>query len=491
MANQLRPPVITIMGHVDHGKTTLLDYLRKSRITAKEAGGITQHIGAYQVEHKGKKLTFIDTPGHAAFNKMRARGAAATDLVILVVAASEGVKPQTIESIRHIKEANVPVLVAINKIDLPNVYPDVVKGELAEHGIVVTSLGGDVESVEISALKGKNIDQLLDTVLVIAELQNLTADPDASLEAVVIESTKDAQKGVLVTVIVKQGTLKVRQDIYAEHATGRVKMLSNDLGQRVDQVGPGCPAELIGFSEAPPVGSIVKDLAAIYPEVKIDQTEVQVQDTSEPEHNYAQEFDAWLTAKPTLPLIIKADTEGTLEAIIGNLDDESVKLLDFGVGEVTESDLDLAEASGATIISFHLKLSKRIQALAKQRKIRLKTYDVIYHLIEDLQKQMLKLMEPGIDEVVLGEAEILQIFEMRGDRIAGVKVKTGEIKKHDMFHLTRAGATIANPVIKSMMHAKEEITSLKAKNECGLTFKNRKLDFQIGDILVAYKVAEE
>ena len=485
------------MGHVDHGKTTLLDYLRQSRIVAKEAGGITQHIGAYQIEHKGHKLTFIDTPGHAAFSKMRARGAATTDLVILVVAASEGVKPQTIESIRHIKEAKVPVVVAINKIDLPNVYPDVVKGELAEHGIVVTSLGGDVESVEISALKGKNIDQLLDTILVMAELQNLVADPNAPLEAVVIESAKDPQKGVKASVIVKQGTLKLRQDIVADQIAGRVKLLTNDLGQSLSQILPGCPGEIIGFKDIPPVGSFVRDVQAVYPETNPNEESEKLRD---PEKSvdadpavpaYQQEFASWLSAKPTMSLIVRADTEGTLEAILENLDDESVKLLDFGIGEVTENDLDLADASGATIISFHVKLAKRIINVAKQRRIKLKTYDVIYHLIEDLQKQMLKLMEPGIDEVVLGEAEIMQIFEMRGEKIAGIKVKTGELKKHDLFHLKRGETVIANPVIKTMMHGKEEIASVKAKNECGLTFKNRKLDFQVGDFVVAYKIAEE
>ena len=493
MAKQIRPPVITIMGHVDHGKTTLLDYLRHSRIAAKEAGGITQHIGAYQVEHKGKLLTFIDTPGHAAFNKMRARGAAVTDLVILVVAANDGVKPQTIESIRHIKEAKVPVLVAINKIDLPNVYLDVVKGELAEQGILVTGFGGDTEVVEISALKGQGIDKLLDTLLVMAELNNFTADPAAPLQAVVIESAKDSQKGVVASVIVKEGTLKIKQDIFTDTTNGRIKLLTNDRGQSLASVLPGCPAELTGFKEAPVVGSIVRDLAATYQEetkVEVAEPETAAQDNvqvaaTEPD------FSAWFEKKPRLPLIMRADVEGTLEAILSNLDDESVELLDFGIGEITEKDLDLAEASGATIIAFHIKTPKRIVLMAKQRSIKLKSYDVIYHLIEDLQKQMLKLMEPTIDEVVTGEAEILQIFEMRGEKIAGVKIKSGEIKKHDLFHLKRGEAVIANPVIKTMMHGKEEVTTATIKHECGLTFKNRKLDFQIGDLLVAYKKAEE
>jgi len=493
MAKQTRPPVITIMGHVDHGKTTLLDYLRHSRLTAKEAGGITQHIGAYQIEHKGKLLTFIDTPGHAAFGKMRARGAAITDMVILVVAADDGVKPQTIESIRHIKVAKVPVLVAINKVDLPDFYPDVIKGALAEQGILVTGFGGDSEVVEISALKGLGIDKLLDTLLLMAEVNDFSADPQAPMEAVVIESAKDQNKGIVVSVIVKQGTLKLRQDVYADQASGRVKLLTNDLGQKLDQVLPGCPAELIGFSQSPPVGSLVKDLAATYPQAISEVKEtVENKSTDAAEEVAASvDFSSWFENKPKLSLIVRADVEGTLEAILGNLDDESVNLLDFGIGEVTEKDLDLASASGATIIAFHIKVSKRVLNLAKQQGIKIKSYDVIYHLIEDLQKQMLKLMEPTIDEVITGEAEILQIFEMRGERIAGIRVKIGEIKKHDLFHLRRDGKDLANPVIKTMMHAKEEVVTASAKHECGLTFKNRKLDFKVGDLLVAYKKAEE
>lgn len=492
MALQPRPPVVTIMGHVDHGKTTLLDYLRKSRITAGEAGGITQHIGAYQIEHKGKKITFIDTPGHAAFNKMRERGAAVTDYVILVVAANDGVKPQTIESIRHIKAANVPVVVAINKIDLPNVYPDVAKGELAQHGIQVVDMGGDVEAVAISALKGTGVDALLDTISVMADLQNISGDPEAALRAIVIESAMDARKGVTASVIVQQGTLRGRQLVQTEEVSGRVRMLTNDKGESLVSVGPGCPAELIGLDKVPAVGSLIWEAGQEQPTLVSATTAdattpIPQTNTNDVDYN----FDDLLGEKQKLPLIIRADVEGTLEAIINNLDDESIDLLEAGVGVITEADLDLAESSKAPIIAFHTKVPKHIVTLAKQRGIKIKMYQVIYELIEDLQKQMLKLMEPTIDEVVTGEAEILQIFEMKGERIAGIRVKTGEIKKNDWLHLKRGEEILFNPVIKTMRHGKDELDRVTAKSEAGFTFKNRKLDFKVGDRIIAYKIENE
>lgn len=487
MATQKRPPVITIMGHVDHGKTSLLDYIRKSRVAAREAGGITQHIGAYQVEYKKQKLTFIDTPGHAAFNKMRERGAHVTDIVVLVVAANDGVKPQTIESIRHIKKAGVPVVVAINKTDLKDVYPEMVKSQLVEHDIKVQGFGGDVDAIDISAKTGKGVDELLETLVVMTQLHEFSADPDAPLRAVVIESAKDDKRGPVATVIVQQGTLAVRQDLVSDGVEGRVKRLSNELGQSLTEVTPGSPAEIVGLKDVPAVGSIIKDAAAEYPDEEV--AEVEAEEAAE-EDPFA-DFAAMLDDKPKLKLILKADVEGTLEAIMQTLDDESVDLIDFGVGQVTESDLELAETSDARIIAFHTKVPKNIVALAKTAGVKIKQYDVIYKLIEDLQKQMLRLLEPGIDEVITGEAEILEIFEMRGERIAGIRVKTGEIKRHDLFHLKRGEEVVANPVIKSMKHGKEDVTVVKTKNEAGITFKNKKLDFKVGDTLVAYTEADD
>lgn len=492
MAQLARPPIITIMGHVDHGKTSLLDYIRKANVVAGESGGITQHIGAYQIEYKGKPLTFIDTPGHAAFSKMRERGAKITDIIVLVVAVNDGVKPQTIEAIRHIKNAGVPFIVAINKSDLKDVYPDVVKAQLAEQGILVQGFGGDIDSIPVSAKTGMGIDTLLETIQVTAELQELTADPQAPLEAVVIESTKDSRKGTVATVIVQQGTLAVRQDIYTfdggQKLTGRVRSLVNERGQQLKEVLPGSPAEIIGLSSVPPVGSILRDEAAVYDlSVEDAQEQMTLQTADFTQQPGALDFASLLEDKPKLKLIIKADVQGTLEAIVQTLDTDSTELLSSGVGPVIDQDLDLAEASGALIISFHTKVDKQLKERAKNAGVRIKTYDVIYKLIEDLQKQMLKLLEPTIDEIVLGEAEILQIFEMRGERIAGCRVRTGELKKNDRYHLKRGEEIVADPAIKAMMHGKEEIDVVKTKNEFGVTFKNKKIDFQVGDVLVAYR----
>ncbi len=489
MAKTTRPAIITIMGHVDHGKTTLLDYLRKSNITAQEAGGITQHIGAYSIKYQGRDITFIDTPGHAAFNKMRERGAQVTDIVILVVAANDGVKPQTIESIRHIKTAKVPVVVAINKVDLPDVNLDIAKAGLAEHGLVVTDYGGDIEVVEISALKGKGIDKLLETINLIADLQEIQADQEAPLEAVVIESSKDAKKGVSATVVVKNGVFKLRQDIFADEVEGRVKRLTNANGENLTTVLPGFAVEVIGFKDVPAVGSVVKEVGREYQEVVKEKEEKVLADNQWADLDFSQLVED--EDKPQLNLIIKADVKGTLEAIMQTIDPDSTNVLASGVGEVTENDIEMAKTSGALIISFHNRVSGKIKRIAKAEGVVVKSYDIIYKLIEDLQKRMLKLMEPTIDEVVLGEAEILQIFEMKNNVIAGSRVKTGEIKKSDLFHLKRDNEIIANPVVRNMMHGKEEIEHVKAKNEFGVSFKNKKLDFKVGDILVAYRVEDE
>lgn len=490
MAVQKRPPIITIMGHVDHGKTSLLDYIRHSRVQAKEAGGITQHIGAYQVEFKGQKLTFIDTPGHAAFNKMRQRGAEVTDIVVLVVAADDGVKPQTIESIRHISEADVELVVAINKIDVKNAMPDVAKSQLAEHDILVHGFGGDIEVVELSAKTGQGVDQLLETLIVTAELKEFTADPDAPLEAVVIESAKDTRRGPVASVIVKQGTLKPKQDITTETAQGRIRMLSDENGKMLREVQPGSPAEIVGFKDVPDIGEIVHDQNANYDSTETSSTEDEI--ASQEVNPFADlDFSVFADEQKKLNLIIKADVKGTLEAIIQTVDQDSVQLISSGVGPVTEHEIDLAEASDAMIIAFNIDVPRQVKQLAKDTGVKIKTYDVIYKLIEYLQKQMLKLMDSTIDEVTTGEAEIMQVFEMRGERIAGIKVKTGQIKKSDWLHLYREDEIIANPVIKTMMHGKEEIQAVNTKNEAGFTFKNRRLDFQVGDKIVAYKKEDE
>jgi translation initiation factor IF-2 len=484
MAQQQRPPIITIMGHVDHGKTSLLDFIRKTHVVDRESGGITQHIGAYQIEFKGKKMTFIDTPGHAAFNKMRARGAKVTDLIILVVAANDGVKPQTIESIRHIKEANVPYVVAINKIDLPNVFPDMAKAQLAEQDVLVQGYGGEIDVVEVSAKTGQGVDQLLELIQTMADLNNYQADPTANLQAVVIEATMDPKRGAVATVIVQQGTLKVRQDIVSDETNGRIRQLVDENRKPLAEVTPGSPAEIIGFTTVPAVGAKVYEAGKIPAAGEL----VEEQDMAEIDPN--AEFAALFDQRPKLKLIIKADVQGTLEAIEQNLDPDSTELLRSGVGEVTEDELEFAHTTGAMILVFHTKVSRQLEERARNLKVKIKQYDVIYKLLEDLQKQMLKLIEPTIDEVVLGDAEILQIFEMKGERIAGCRVITGEIKRTDLAHIKRGEEIISTPEIKNLMHGKDQIELVKAKSEFGMTFKQKKLDFQVGDHVIAYRVED-
>ena len=491
-----RAPVITIMGHVDHGKTTLLDYIRHSNIQAREAGGITQHIGAYQIDFQGQKVTFIDTPGHAAFNKMRQRGTQVTDLVVLVVAANDGVKPQTIESIRYIKESKVPFVVAINKIDLPDVRTDTVKGQLAEHQVLVSEYGGDIDVVELSAKTGKGVDKLLETIVLMTDLMELKADAEAPLEAVVIESTKDKNKGPIARVLVKSGTLSSKQDLDIDGIKGKVRLLNDENGQALEAVKPGSPAEIIGLKDVPEVGMTVRDANADYSEV----TAQEFSRTGDLEKSFTAndldidwdkvDLDFMLGEKEKIKLIVKADVKGTLEAILQSLDEESVEVVACGVGQITEQDLEQAQQGNVLLIAFNIKVPNQTKKMAKNMQVKIMEYKIIYHLIEDLQKQMLKLMDSTIDEVVTGEAEVLQVFEIKNEKIAGVRVKTGELKKNDLFHLKRGDEIIANPVVKSMMHGKDEIDRIGTKNEGGLTFKNKKMDFQIGDTIVAYKKEE-
>lgn len=497
MAKQTKPPVVTILGHVDHGKTTLLDHIRQTNVQAGESGGITQHIGAYQIEHQGKKITFIDTPGHAAFNKMRQRGAEVTDIVILVVAANDGVKPQTIESIRHIKESNASYIVAINKIDLEAVQPDVIKGELAEHDVLVTDLGGEVEVVEISAKTGQGVDKLLETINVMAELMELKADPQAPLEAVVIESKIDKFQGPIASVIVQEGSLKTRQDLTTvaanpelEPVEGRVKALLDEQGQHLKVVEPGSPVEILGLNSVPEVGSIIHDQAVDYKPSAEEETEKEVEAGNQAEAAFADwDFEAALNSEEgpqKINLLVKADVKGTLEAIVQTLDEDQVELIEASVGLVSEGDVELAAATDSTIIAFRVPVAKRAQAFAEQEGVKIREYDVIYHLIEALQKQMLKLMEPRIDEVETGEAEILEIFEIDGRKVAGGRVITGEINQHDQLHLMRAEKIVADPEIARLQHNQEQVETVTAKSEFGISFKKKKLDLQVGDKLIAY-----
>lgn len=485
-----RPPIVTIMGHVDHGKTTLLDTIRKSHVTAGEAGGITQHIGAYQIDNEGKKITFIDTPGHAAFAKMRARGAQVTDIVILIVAATEGPKPQTIESINHIRAADVPFIVALNKIDLPDADPITVKSELAKYEVMVEEFGGDIPVVEISAKTGKNIDQLLEMIQLIADLNPPQGTAADELEAIVIESHLDKNRGPVATAIVRQGTLKLGQNIFVDEMSAKARTLHDDKNQSLPSAGPSTPVLITGFKSPPPVGSRIgatphiqvtvepkKDL----PKLKMVEEEVDIEAMLEGEEP---------VKRPSIEIILKVDVEGVLEAIKSNLSEEVI-IVGAGVGPVTESDVLLASSSGARIFAFNVPVSADVAKIAANESVTIKKYRVIYELLDDVEKSILKLLEPTIDEEELGTAEIIASFDIRNDRIAGCRVKTGVISKIDLLHLKRGDKIIADAKIKSLKQNKQDVDRVKAKDECGIIFSPTHLKYEIGDTISAYRKLSE
>lgn len=464
----VRPPIVTIMGHVDHGKSTLIETWRQINITSKEVGGITQHMGAYQINHQGKLITVVDTPGHAAFAKMRSRGAKATDLVILMVAADDGVKPQTKEAIGHIKEAKVPFLVAINKIDLPEANVERVKSQLAENEVYVEGYGGDVVCVPISAKNKQNLDQLLEMVLLLAEMQELKADPKGDLEAVVIEAKLDPKQGPITTLLVKNGRLKIGQTVWAETVEGKVRVLMNDAGDRVEEAVPGQPVVMVGFKAVPAIGAQVRSQRL----------------ASTPGGGQASEL-VKEEKKTKLKFIIKADVAGSLEAIRANMSDE-VEIIDAGVGEVGEADVLLAQATGAKIIAFNVSTIKTAARLAETEEISIKTYRIIYELLEDVEAWVLKLLEPTIDETEAGQATVKAEFEVKGIRIAGCQVNEGILTMGTLVHLQRENQPAGESKIASLRQGKEKVTQVKTGGECGVVLSPA-LDFKIGDVLVSYR----
>ena len=492
-----RAPVVSIMGHVDHGKTTLLDSIRasKHKIVATEVGGITQSIGAYTVylgNDNEKKIVFVDTPGHEAFTEMRARGAKATDIAILVVAADDGIMPQTIEAINHAKAADVPIIVAVNKIDKPGANPDKILQQLTEHGLVPEEWGGDTITVKVSALQGTGIDELLEYILLVADIQDLKANPKAEASGVVIEANLDKGKGPVATLLVQNGTLRVGNCIVVGTACGRVRALLSDSGEKIQKAEPSTPVEILGLTEVPQAGDrfeVVKnekEMKAIIEKRKEKARDKRLE-AMLPAH-IRREAIAGEDDIPQLNLIIKANTHGSAEAVsqaIAQLDSKEIKtkIIHVGVGDISEADVMLASASGALILGFTVKEDANALAAAEREGVTIKKYDIIYQILEDIEKTMLSLLEPEVKEVELGKAEVRQIFTIgKTTRIAGCYVTEGKIVRGQDAVIIRNGEEIFKGTIDQLKRFKDDVKEVAQGFECGISFAKWN-DLQEGDII--------
>lgn len=495
-----RPPVVTIMGHVDHGKTTLLDTLRNSRVATGEAGGITQHIGAYQIVESGKKITFLDTPGHAAFTSMRARGASVTDLTILVVAADDGVMPQTIEAINHSKAANVPIIVAINKIDKPGANPERVIGELAEHGVISTAWGGDSEFVEISAKFNQNIEELLETVLLVAEIQELKADPTVRAIGTVIEAHLDKGKGAVATLLVQQGTLNVQDPIVVGNTFGRVRAMTNDLGRRVKVAGPSTPVSITGLNETPMAG----DHFAVYEDEKSARAagEERAKRALLKQRQATQRvslenlFDTLKAGEvKSVNVIIKADVQGSVEALASSLqkievEGVRVNIVHSAVGAINESDITLAEASNALVIGFNVRPTPEARQQAETDEVEVRLHSIIYKVIEEMEDAMKGMLDPEYEEKIIGEAIVRETFKVsKVGTIGGFMVIRGKVTRDSSVRVIRDGVVIADGKLASLKHYKDDVKEVGNAQEGGLMIENYN-DLRVDDTIEAYIMEE-
>ncbi len=498
---QPRPPVVTIMGHVDHGKTSLLDAIRQTNVVSGEAGGITQHIGAYQVTSpKGGKITFIDTPGHAAFTAMRARGAKVTDLVILVVAADDGVMPQTVEAINHAKAAKVPMIVAINKIDKADAKPERVRTELLQYEVQVEALGGDVLDVEVSATKKTNLDKLLETIALQAEILDLKANPERAAEGTVIEAKLDRGRGPVATVLVQRGTLHGGDIVVAGAEWGRVRALLSDTGDAATEAGPSTPVEVLGFNGTPDAGD---RLAVVESEARAREVtdyrarqkrELSAARQTGMRGSLEQMMAQVKTAgRKEFPLIIKGDVQGSIEAIGGALDklgtDEvGARMIHSGVGGITESDVTLAESSGAAIIGFNVRAHKEAREAAERTGTEIRYYNIIYNLVDDVKKAMSGLLTPELRETMLGNAQILEIFVVsKVGKIAGCRVTDGKVERGANVRLIRDNVVIHEGKLSQLKRFKDDAREVLAGQECGMAFEGYQ-DMRAGDVIECYRV---
>ena len=490
-----RQPVVTILGHVDHGKTALLDTIRRTQVAEHEVGGITQHIGAYQAEFNDQRITFLDTPGHAAFTAIRARGAQVTDIAVLVVAADDGIMPQTVEALNHAKAAKIPIIVAINKMDLPGADPERVKRQLSEQDLLVEDWGGDIISSEVSAKTGDGIDALMENILLVAELAELKANPSKPASGTIIEARLDRKRGPTATLLVSEGTLKVGDYVAAGATWGRVRALTDERGQTIKEALPGTPAELLGFNSTPEAG----DLLSAAPNertARLKAEERQKSATSQPGQSRALTLEEVVhqTAGNVkeLNLVLKADVKGSVEAVRGALEvladgDIKVRVLHSGSGAITESDIMLASASSAIVIGFNIGAETSAERLALRLGVEIRHYNIIYQLIDDIELALHGMLEPVYTDVVFGTAEIREVFSSRrGVQIAGCRVTEGHINRGSDVRVSRNGKIIHEATITTLRHFRDEVTEITAGMDCGVVIQGFN-DYEVGDIMEAHR----
>ena len=493
---QPRPPVITILGHVDHGKTSLLDYIRQSAVVEKEAGGITQHIGAYQVVHEGQPITFLDTPGHAAFTAIRSRGARVTDIAVLVVAADDGIMPQTDEAIDHARAADVPIVIAINKMDLPTAQPDVVKRQLSERNLLVEEWGGEVIAVPVSAQTGDGIDDLLENLSVLSEILELKANPDRAAAGVIVEATLDRRRGPSATVLIQAGTLRVGDYIVAGTAWGRVRAIANEQGKSIDSITPGSPGVVTGLNAVPEAGDILSVVTSERSARQMAGRREHRSSTGNLEtvltlDSVVKQIDAGDVKE--LVLVLKADVQGSVEAAVQSIEelsegDVKARVIHSGSGAVSDSDVQLAAASGGIVLAFNVGFEVGAERTAERLGVEIREYQIIYRLLEDVEAALQGLLEPEYEEVVVGRAEIREIFPgRRGVRIAGCRVLDGRIVRQGNIRVMRDDEVVRETQIGSLRHFRDEVNQATAGTECGIVLDGFN-DFEEGDLIVAYRM---